>query len=544
MTPSPTDDATPLRPLEAVGLLAIAALACLHVSRPIWTIDPFWQMAIGHVFWEGGALVQTDVFSAVDPDRPWRSFQVGYELLCALADRIGGLPAMRGMHGAVLLTSFALFHHGLRRRLRWGPLASMVFLSVLLVLFEDRVSVRAHVFNLLGWSLLLPILLRGPEHLRRSDWIRTGVVVACWGWVHSGGAFVFAMAALSFPVGTGFHALVDARVRSRFLPALLFFACAFLPILLSPNALHGIVQAASALEAVGNNNPEFRPSWYYFEIAEVWGHWVCGAFPLLTSALAIGIAMRCLMGLRQGKAEFLIRIERVGVTRVALACALLVASLHSARFAYLSLFALLALSPGLIGDPGWQIRRKTQRALLVVALVGFVGMGWQFHITAQAGTVEATLERNFEGPDVEEARFPTLHAEFLRGTGFEGAIHCQPNWGGYLLWRLWPRATVTADGRGSYAREVNDVLAYTYDRTHMQDASSGPAVEAAYTRYATDAVVHQHPVWPQGHVPSPERWEQVFSDPRGAIWIRRDTPRGAAYLENLTRARKTHSAVK
>jgi len=531
----------PIGRLERATVLALLLLSALYVSRPIWTIDPFWQMAVGGAFINAGEILQTDVFSAVDPSRPWRSFQVGYELLAAGLDRLGGLPLMRLVHGGVIVSALGLFFWGIRRRVGLGGLLSIVTLSALMVLFEDRFSVRAHVFNLLGWALLLPILLRGPGALKREHFLWTAAIMTGWGFLHTGGAFVFALASLAFPIGAAFESWVLRDGRGQIRPALLLFGCAFLPLLLAPNALDGIVQASSALDAVGDNNPEFRPTWHYFEIAVVWGHWVCGAFPLLVASTLVALGGWCLTALLQGRDAFAHRLKQVGATNVALASALAVASIHSARFAYLALFAMIALLPGLRAWFAHRIPRRLGRDLLIAALLGFLAVGWQFHVSAQAGSLPATVARNFLGSDVEEARFPTLQAEFLRGTGFVGSIHCQPNWGGYLLWRLSPHATVTADGRGSYDREVNDTLAFTYDIAHMRTAEHGPAVDTHYRRYNADAVVHQHPVWPEGFVPDESRWTFVFADPRGAIWVRRDTENGRRYLAALERLQKTHS---
>ena len=62
---------------------------------------------------------------------------------------------------------------------------------------------------------------------------------------------------------------------------------------------------------------------------------------------------------------------------------------------------------------------------------------------------------------------------------------------------------------------------------------NGERVRAIYERYPVDAVVHQHPVWPEGYTPPADRWELAFATRKGAVWVRKDTERGAAYLERL-----------
>ena len=159
-------------------------------------------------------------------------------------------------------------------------------------------------------------------------------------------------------------------------------------------------------------------------------------------------------------------------------------------------------------------------------------VAWDFNVTAQAGDVDEAVHRAFSGPDFEERRFPVQATEFLQKTGFKGAIFCQANWGGYLLWKLHPDVTVTADGRGNYPSSLTDDLAWMYDPTHKLEASLGQEAVDRVERYPVDAIVHQHPVWPAGFTPPTHSWVHVLGTPRGSIWIR-NTPRGRAYLEAL-----------
>ena len=120
----------------------------------------------------------------------------------------------------------------------------------------------------------------------------------------------------------------------------------------------------------------------------------------------------------------------------------------------------------------------------------------------------------------------------MKRAGVHGRIFNETEWGGYLLYALWPQGRVIADGRGNYPLDVTEDLALVYDRVTMEDPANGERVRAAYERQGIDAVVHQHPVWPRGYEPPRNAWQPVFSDPKGAIWIR-NTERGRAYLAKL-----------
>jgi len=234
--------------LEAMTLMGMFALIALYCSRTIWDIDIFWHIAAGRAFWTAKGIPQTDIFSAIDPERTWVTFQWGYEMLVYALDSLGGLELVRRVHAVVMLAAFFLFWWGCRRRLRMGPWVSILLTALMLVLFEDRIRVRPHIFNLLAWTVVFPWLVRGPEALtRRAVWVTT-VMVALWANIHAGGAFLFLVAAGTLPVGAYLAHLAgqeEARVRRT----TIWYAAALLAALVAPHFIRGNIHALTMLEA-------------------------------------------------------------------------------------------------------------------------------------------------------------------------------------------------------------------------------------------------------------------------------------------------------
>ena len=528
--------------LEALALAAFFGLAAVYVSRVIWDIDVFWHIAAGRAFVDAGEIVRTDFFSAIDPQRTWVSFEWAYEVLVYLLDQAGGLQLVRAAHAAVMLGALLLFWWGCRRRLALGPLLSFVLVALLLVLFEDRIRVRPHVVNLLGWCLLFPWLVRGPRSLGPLATIGTAVIVGVWANLHAGGAFLFLVAAATLPVGA-----VAQRVLGAMGPehphavrrSVVWYLGALVPALASPNFVRGNYQALSMLDATEHAIPEWHPTWTYFDIASTAGHYVCGIVPLAVAALWLVVAAGQVRSVLSGLGPFRRALERTPAWATLLCLALVVLSLRSIRFAHIAVFALVVLGPHVRHVfAGWTLPRPAARALLALAAALLVAVGYDFNVSAQGGSLEATVAAAFGDRAMDERRFPIEQADFLAATGFEGGVYCQPNWGGYLLYRLWPRVKVVADGRGNYDRSVRDGLDYLYDRAHHQDPANGPRVQAIYESVPVDALVHQHPAWPARFRPDPARWIPVFSNAKGAIWVRA-TPRGRAYVEHLAELRRS-----
>ena len=66
-------------------------------------------------------------------------------------------------------------------------------------------------------------------------------------------------------------------------------------------------------------------------------------------------------------------------------------------------------------------------------------------------------------PRVEIERFPTRAVAFLQNHPPRGRIFNHYDWGGYLIWKLYPSTPVFIDGRADlYGQQLFDQFAQTY----------------------------------------------------------------------------------
>lgn len=498
-----------------VWLLALlVVLGGFLACRPIWDVDIFWHIAAGRWIIETSSFPSTDIFGFELPPRGWVTFQWLYEVLVAFVDGQAGLVGVRLANGLLHAVAFGLF--GLLAWKSMGKSESRGIVAVLLMcllfaLYADRVRVRPHVFNLIGWSALL-YLMFCTNATFKLRLLLSAVVMAVWANMHAGGAFVFLLASLCLPVaaltvklrGEKAGRWISAHTlgRSATLVGIWTVVC-----VLSPNWLSGVRQAHAMLGGSEMLIDEWLPFWHYFAAASHPLHYLAGLAPLAALALLVAALLR--------RTE-----KRLDVMLFCVAAALL--PFRSARFVYHEAFVFLLLIPSLLAL--WpqrlgtgRMRRATGAIIAAVLLLATV----HFHGPAQSGSV-AGFVASF-GEDIDSRRFPVELLEPLEELAGSSApdaplkVFCLPNWGGYLLYQLYPRIRVIADGRGNFPEETGVKLHFIYLYRHSP--RHAPMVERIYSESGADLLVIQRPAFPAGHEPT--GWTPVHREKKGEIWQRR-----------------------
>ncbi len=374
--------------------LAVGLTVTLWCLRPMWDVDLFWHVAVGRSILDGG-LPSTDLFSAVRPEAEWQTFQWAYEVLVALVDRVAGLRGLQLLHAGVIGLAFGLLAEFTRRWKGW--LAALAVTAVGLLLFEDRVRERPHVFELLFVVALLPLLLERV----RVRWAALLALALVWSNLH-------AVSALWFVALGGAWAIRAPRQR---VPRVLGITALMLALPPTFQGLRGALFSHSAWPA--ELVPELRGILAYTELGW-WG--------LLMLA---GVALGLLAALRLPKEERLL----------GLGCA--VAACLMARWAW---FAAVPL--------GLYLARMSPRvhagvvSAVLVLLLARAGGRWP-------------LEVRF-GEVLQPGTFPEQACEEVAALG-PLAADTDTQWSGYWLY-CSPGSTVLGDGRLVFPDEVVDLI--------------------------------------------------------------------------------------
>lgn len=521
--PGPTARAG--RALEIAVLTAFGALAMLMFLRPIWDIDIFWHIAAGRWMWEQGAITvaDQDVFG-LDPERAWVSFQWGYQVLVSLIEGAagsGGLRALRVLHALVMALAFGLLYRTYRRHLTPNPATAfpglaLVLWAFTLLLFQDRINVRPHVFNLLGLSIVLPGLLGGWRHVGRGVWAGWAVTFGLWANLHAGGCFIMLVAWAGIPAAALFE-----PGRPQWRRALGLWCLCALPALLSPRFVTGNLSALTLVSTTGGTIGEWSaPIAYLFELEDPGlGRLLAGCTPYVTLLTLATLALRGQLRHREP-------------TQLCTALALTALSLVYVRFIHFA-------GPVWLIFGGWMCAPMRERADVRIRVAGtalaflaLAAMIWNVNVTKLYGGVERAVAAA-RGPDIDERRFPVAAADFLELTGFEGTVFCHARYGGYLLWRLWPGVRTAIDGRSNVDPTLAEDVLFVHDNRleQLQDSDAARRIATIYETYHTDAIVLETPVFAPQFADC-ARWQRVFRTERLEVWFR-DHESNAANLAKV-----------
>jgi hypothetical protein len=540
-------------------LLALTfALLLVYFLRPEYGIDIFWHMKAGEHILDAGAFPTTDIFAYQHPERDWVTFEWLYQVGAHALHEWGGFMALRVVNVLLLTLGFALAFRLAYLLLERRFDLAWLLLVVLSVLYHDRIRIRPHVFNLVFLLMVARPLLTGFRGLDRRGWLALVGVGILWGNIHAGGVNVMiVMWGVVFGAGL-IERLRLGETSLPLKPMFLWGLALAAGLALSPNYIQGNVTALTMFNATKLIIPEWHVTISYLGQGTAPHFLICGLLPyLLVVPVALQGAARALeldrrgtlaavgafallfgllmLSLSEGEAVRLvgrlglyaalpglvalviIRLRRPDeLPAWALALTLLYLSHLSARFVYLAVLPLLTLIR-------WNLPRlATFRARpVLVALLGLALLGTTVHYffyVQRRGVAHAMEMLRY---DVEPTRFPELAGDFLEESGASGRVFNQTEWGGYLLFRLFPEAKVFSDGRGNLD---NDELVAVIE-TH-KPFNRARALGVTDRLYGFDLTVFERPTFPESYWDH-ARYLRVYNDPEVDIFLRRSAKSAA-----------------
>ena len=497
-----------------LGSGVLLALVALFAYAPIFAVDCFWNLKLGQVIVERGAIPTQDLFSAVHPERPYVQFQWLWDVLAFAAQRAGGLGGVRLFMVASMVSSFLVLGWAAWRSLGSRALA-FAFCALALVLFEDRFQTRPSATALGFVAAFLPTWL-GVRWLRPRAELAYVFVLSCvWSNIHGGEALLSSL-------GLGALALGDQRSRwSRHATAeapetrkrsLMLLAAAVVGSLSSPTFVAGLRDWTWAIQPqLATGNKEWLPTYTMLE------NGVTPSFVLIAlgpTALMVAYALEQIRAVRMRASLPLPLAEWI------LCAGMFALSQQAVRNAFLCIvplaFMLRRTRPRLT-ERAARLVAAAAGCLLVVAFDDHVLQGYGGIADAQAIISE----------DLAPGSFPSELSDFMREAKIEGGIFNDPRWGGYLIWRLWPENHVFVDSRQDLTREMWPLF------LAAQSAGSRPhAMETAFSRWGIGLAAFRGPTFPA--VRPGRDWQLLYKAGDQELYQRLGA-RDAA--QNLARAR-------
>jgi hypothetical protein len=411
----------------AVLFLGLFAMAARNVIDP----DVWWHLKTGQYIAEHKSVPHADPFSYTRAGQPWVAHEwltdfLLYELQCATG--WGGLILT---FAAILCAAFFLLY------LRCGPNPYVVGLATLCAAGATMPvwGVRPQVLSLLLTSLWLLILERSERNPKLLWW--TLPLTLLWVNLHAGFALGLGLSALFLAGEWIEHKLGRSQhTTPRLRTAAFVLLLDGLLVPLNPNGLQMFSYPIETLRSKAMQNYIAEWASPNFHHAEYW--------PFLLIVLATFAAL--------GWSRIGVRLRDLLLLLVSL-----YAGLCSIRMTPWFVLIAVPVVCARLGDWPRRHSQPTQSSLSRLTLNGAIALAMAIFAAIHISQV---IQRQ---PQAETQHFPVRAVAFLQSQSPSRRIFNHYDWGGYLIWKLYPSTRVFIDGRADvYGQDLLDQFADTY----------------------------------------------------------------------------------
>jgi len=426
------------QPSGAIPTLALVSFAVVAGTFRLRAYDLFWHLASGRWILEHRLLPATDPFRFTSEEAPWVDHEWLFQIAARFVETLGGLDGLVLFRAAAVALLAAVLLFSLRRS-GAPPAAAVVVAAAAVLLARPRFMVRPELISLLALAMLLGLLQEYRRSSSRSGMASAIVLVAGWANIHAAVVIAPVVAAV-YLLGTR---LPTSPASSRRIPVsggriVVFPVLLALATMLNPSGwrIYAVpLEIKSALGDLPVVNPEWLPAWVAPQPALFGG----------AAALVILVAWATV---RSG-----------GIDGAMLLSTLALAVLAASGVRHQGLFFVGAAF--LVGESLADVARHPRgtassvsasvRSLVAVATCA-VAAAWCVW-TPPSGPLRARQGPYSFGLGLQPGRFPVEAVEALEVRPETGRLYNDVAFGGYLIWRLYPRR-VFIDGRN----EVNPDL--------------------------------------------------------------------------------------
>jgi hypothetical protein len=482
-------------------LLAALAAGALMGSFEIANTSIGWHLASGRLILEQRAIPEADPFSLTAGGTPWLDHEWLFQVAAALADGLGGAPALVALRAlAAAALAALLLAVGLRSGL--APPAALLLALLCVAGARPRFFVRPELVTLLVAPAGAWLYLTRRER-RPAIWAGGLAALMVVGVNAHGGALLVPFLLAGLLAAEAGQSLLRGRIdRGALGSGAVGVAVAALAVLANPAGWRLYAVPFELAHLVGRPHVS-NPEWFPPSVAQV---------PQLFVAIAVAVVV---MGVR----------ERSLVRWALLLMAGALALRHVRHLGLLFVLLPLAVAPALASwralardedETSAPARRARGLALVaagVLALALAIAPQPRFGFAYAAGF------------------YPTAACDFLDREGLPKAeLYNDVRFGGYLIDRYWPARRVFQDDRNEIhepvLREIWEIFARS-DVAAFTGLLEGHRCDTALVRY--------HPPWrvagPEGASSGirgfsalwfPEaEWALVYWDDVAMVFVRR-----------------------
>ncbi len=487
----------------AVAILFVGLFA-MAVRAPVDS-DTWWHLQAGRVTLESGRILQTDVFSHTRAGSPWVNHSwLSQIVLYWLFDHFSTAGLGLWM-GAVVTLAFAFVYWQME-----GDGFTRAFIVILAAATSSVIwSARPQLFSFLLTAVVAYVLYLLKWRRVNRLWLLPPIFVL-WVNLHAGYALGF-MVIAAFVVGEGLNRVLqwlEGHRNGDGVPAAPLLSWRDLGLLAGVTALSALLLVV---------NPNTTRMWtYYLDTVRIGAlqdfiqEWRSPDFHPLYAQPFIWLLLACLgaMGL-SGR-----RVDGTDLALVSLfAYSALLAGRNFGPFALLAAPALSRHVAALLTRWGEGVRRRPRPAPRTRAALGAVNLGLLALVVALAVVkVRAPLSPAFNEQQ-ERMSMPAAAVEWIQAHRPSGQMFNHYNWGGYLIWRLWPDYPVFVDGRTDL---YGDELLGDY----VEIQRGGPQAGALLEAYSVDWVLTWAGDGLSLRLDCAPAWRRAYADEMAVIYVR------------------------
>ena len=492
--------------LVAILFVAIFAMA---VRQPADT-DTWWHLKSGQIMWESGQILRADPFSHTVQGLPWIDHGWLVQILLWPLYQALGLAGLAVLLALVVSASFVLVYVQCD-----GKPFIAAFVTVIGAVASSVIwSARPQIVSLL-LAAVVAFLLDRYKRSGSSAWLAPlPLVVALWVNCHGGFVIAFllmgcfflggALNRLTAPAG---HVSISGEVQqTRLAPLAIVILVSIPAVLLNPNAFKMFPYAYQTV-SIGQLQ-DFIQEWAAPDFHNLQFHpfiWL-----LLLTLAAMGLSRRRADWTDLALIGLFGYMGLLAVRNIALFA--LVAPPVLSRHTVFALEDLAGANPRLSRLDALTHTRPARHMRRGPILLNFLLLA---AVVVGAGTKVAVELIHLQDPEVWGQGLPLEAAEYLRDHDPPGLMFNSYNWGGYLIWSLYPDEPVFVDGRTDlYA--LNGTVLEDYSQVHWVR----PGWEEILDNYETGFVVTEHTGLLDTMLAERPGWSVIHRDDLAVIYQR------------------------
>lgn len=437
--------------IGAFTSLLLLYLLLISAWRFLLDSDTGWHIRNGGLILETGLVPRSDPFSYTMAGEPWYAWEWMADLLMALAHQSVGLAGVVGGAMVVLLLAYGTLYQAMLAR------GSDPMLASVLTLFAATCGIvhwlaRPHLFSIL-FLVVWMVLVEAYRRERSRRIFLTPLLVVLWANIHGGFFIIFPLLLVFLAGDVGEMIWQGERQIARYRPVLLTYVAtgllSLLAALVTPygTGLYRHIWSFLNDRELLSSVQEFQsPNFHHLDgkLIEVL---------LLLGMLAVFLSLRRKRLVESGLfiiwAHLTLQSER-HVTLASVTLLPIVAEQFTLAIAVLS--ARIPAGVGRSRSPlraafDWYsgivvIDRQINGAAVYLATILFV-----------AGLTVSPWADKILAARFSPASFPVAASDFIESENLAGNGYAHDQFGGYLIYRLWPKYKVFVDGRGDFYRQ-------------------------------------------------------------------------------------------